>query len=61
MDALSKNLLVFVMNFVKLDIDISVLFDTTREMSPATTAQYWSHEHIYLQELYADANRKNVR
>ncbi|CAF3741642.1 unnamed protein product [Adineta steineri] len=57
-DALSKNMLMFVMNFMKLDIDFTVLFRPTG--TPLTkVATHWSYKYHYLQELYSDTKRKN--
>ncbi|UJR20243.1 hypothetical protein I4U23_023374 [Adineta vaga] len=57
-DALSKNMLMFVMNFVKLDIDFTILFDSIG-VSSTRVATQWSHKYHYLQELYSDTKRKN--
>ncbi|CAF4167856.1 unnamed protein product [Adineta steineri] len=55
-DALSKNMLMFVMNFMKLDIDFTVLFRPPD--TPSTkVGPHWSHKYHYLQELYSDTKR----
>ncbi|CAF1315564.1 unnamed protein product [Rotaria sordida] len=58
-DALSKNLLVFVGNFVKLDIDITVLFGPASGSSTAVNNS-WSRKHQYLKDLYSETRRKNT-
>jgi hypothetical protein len=50
----------FVMNFVKLDIDFAVLFGPTRDSS-ARIDTHWSRNHYYLKDLYSNTKRKNVR
>ncbi|CAF1106690.1 unnamed protein product [Rotaria sordida] len=55
-DALSKNLLVFVGNFVKLDIDITVLFGPASGSSTAVNNS-WSRKHQYLKDLYSETRR----
>jgi hypothetical protein len=50
----------FVMNFVKLDIDFAVLFRPIDDSS-ARAATGWSRNHHYLYELYSEEKRKNVR
>ena len=48
------------MNFVKLDIDFMILFGPNRTPS-ARVVPLWSPKYQYLQELYSDEKRKNVR
>ncbi|CAF1203398.1 unnamed protein product [Adineta steineri] len=57
-DALSKNMLMFVMNFMKLDIDFAVLFRSNDTQS-TEAATHWSDKYHYLQELYSDTKRRN--
>ncbi|CAF4598817.1 unnamed protein product, partial [Rotaria sp. Silwood2] len=57
-DALSKNLIVFVSNFVKLDIDITVLLGPASYSSTAANNS-WSRKHQYLKDLYSETRRKN--
>lgn len=53
-------MLMFVMNFVKLDIDFTVLFRPAATTSTRIVHR-WSRKYHYLQELYSDAKRINVR
>ncbi|CAF1081158.1 unnamed protein product [Adineta ricciae] len=57
-DALSKNMLMFVMNFVKLDIDFTVLFPPATTTSKRIVSR-WSRKYHYLEEMYSDAKRIN--
>ncbi|CAF3196042.1 unnamed protein product [Rotaria socialis] len=57
-NALSKNLIVFIRNFVKLDIDITVLLGPDKYASRIINNS-WSQNHQYLKELYSEARRKN--
>lgn len=57
---MSKNLLTFVANFVKLDIDFHILFGPINSSSTRKDI-HWSHKHEYLQQLYSDKVRANVR
>ncbi|CAF4042150.1 unnamed protein product, partial [Adineta steineri] len=57
-NALSKNMLMFVMNIMKLDIDLAILFRST-DNSLTKIGTHWSDKNHYLHELYLDKNRKN--
>ena len=48
------------MNFVKLDIDFTVLFRPAATTSKRIVSR-WSRKYHYLEELYSDAKRINVR
>ncbi|CAM4978058.1 unnamed protein product [Rotaria socialis] len=67
-DALHKNLLVFVSNFVKLDVDITHLFgfaeNSLKGAANTSTAEFfnkniWSGRHHYLKDLYSEKIRNN--
>ncbi|CAF2055998.1 unnamed protein product [Rotaria magnacalcarata] len=57
-NALSKNLIVFIRNFVKLDIDITVLLGPDKYASRIINNS-WSRNRQYLKELYSETRRKN--
>ncbi|UJR19306.1 hypothetical protein I4U23_022435, partial [Adineta vaga] len=57
LDALSKNLVVFVSNFSKLGIDLASLFVSTADSKQNNTDTSWN---TYLKELYTSTMRKNT-
>ncbi|CAF1150453.1 unnamed protein product [Adineta steineri] len=56
-DAMSKNLVVFVSNFVKLGIDFAALFASTADSKKDDIRGPWS---LYLKKLYSEKMRKNT-
>ncbi|CAF0727908.1 unnamed protein product [Adineta steineri] len=56
LDGLSKNLQVFVRNFIQLDTDLSVLLGYTAD---TWRNENWSSDNDYLRELYSETKRKN--
>ncbi|CAF1154197.1 unnamed protein product [Adineta steineri] len=56
LDGLSKNLQVFVRNFIQLDTDLSVLLEYTAN---TWRKESWSPDNYYLKELYSETKRKN--
>ncbi|CAF4039243.1 unnamed protein product [Adineta steineri] len=56
LDGLSKNLQVFVRNFIQLDTDLSVLLGYTAD---TWRKENWSSDNDYLKELYSETKRKN--
>lgn len=57
---MSKNMVTFVQNIVKLNIDFNKLFGLNN-CSTSKGFRLWSHKHHYLQELYSDGKRQKVR
>ncbi|CAF0854764.1 unnamed protein product [Adineta steineri] len=57
LDAMSKNLVVFINNFVKLGVDFVALFPSTTDSRKKKKDRSWE---LYLKELYSEKMRKNT-